>query len=266
MTACRLHNLNALSVIAALTALSLSNGCGDSGGSAVELTPTARRQPASFTTPLTSADIQTVLNVADDMPEGKLPEFVPLAKSTIDDRMPAAKLIEAYRSEYRRMFDPVEQASHWRRDAQLTQTLAAHETTPEDFASLLTRIGCGVAASTVKSQFNLHDTSAKASEQLATITSQMDALDQHATNPRVRPVAIEQRRQPLVDQLKSLVALAEFSAILASVPPQTAEVIAQHRDALASLLPEGSELEMFERTLDAPAVIVPVSHETSAGH
>lgn len=242
--------------------LILTFGCTDSTEQTVELTPTEQRQPASFTTPLTDADVQTCLNIAAAMPDGKLPEFVPLAQSTIDDRMPAERLIESYRAEYRRMFDPVAQARHWRRDQQLTQLFAAHGTTPEEFASVLTRIGCGIAARTVKSRLNLGEASAKASEQLASLISQMNTMDQQAANPRVNDIAISQRRQPLVDQLKSLVALSEFSAILSNVPPQSTDVISQHWDALASLLPEGGELEMFERTLDSPAVIVPVNHES----
>ncbi|MCA9024514.1 MAG: hypothetical protein KDA86_04800 [Planctomycetaceae bacterium] len=246
---------------AAWAMLTLTIGCSDSPENAVEVTPVARRQPASLTAPLTPADIRICLNVAAEMPEGKLPEFVPVGQSIIDDRMSAKQLIEAYRTEYRRMFDPVEQARHWRSDEQLVQILTEQGTTPEEFASLLTRVGCGIAAHTMKSKLNLDEASAKASEQLAEIVLKMDAMDQQKANPRVSPVAIAQRRQPLVDQLKSLVALSEFSAVLSSVPPQTTDVISQHWEALASLLPAGGELDMFERTLDAPAVIVPASHE-----
>lgn len=94
---------------AAWAMLTLTIGCSDSPENAVEVTPVARRQPASLTAPLTPVDIRICLNVAAEMPEGKLPEFVPVGQSIIDDRMSAKQLIEAYRTEYRRMFDPVEQ-------------------------------------------------------------------------------------------------------------------------------------------------------------
>ena len=254
--------------LVALTMFTLSGmivGCGDSQSQSIEVTPVALSQPASLSTPLTDAEIETFLNVAARMPDGELPEFVPLSKSTIDDRLPPETLINAYRLEYRSMFDATGQATRWRRDSDLTRLLSELSTDPEEFASLMTRIGCAVASSTVMSQFNLEDASAKAGEQLAHLSSQITALDELATTKRVNPIAVTQRRQPLVDQLKSLVALSEFSRILSTIPEESRTVIDRHREEILAHLPNRGDLKMFERTLNAPAVIVPASHETPAG-
>lgn len=254
--------------LVALTFFTLSGlivGCSDSQSQSPEVTPVARSQPASLSTPLTDAEIETFLNVAANMPGGELPQFAPLSKSTIDDRLPPTTLIDAYRFEYRSMFDATGQASRWRRDQELVQRLAEHQCDPEEFASLMTRIGCAIASSTVMSRFNLDDASAKASEQLAHISSQITALDELAATKRVNPIAVTQRRQPLVDQLKSLVALSEFSQILSTIPDESRSAINRHRDEILVYLPDRGELNMFERTLNAPAVIVPASHEIPAG-
>jgi len=247
-----------------LSLMAASLGCGNSVEPTESLTPVARRETPSIDAPLTDAEVRMFLDIVSQLPGGKPPEFNPSVRSTIDDRLPAETLISEYRSEYRRMFDPLEQGSHWRRDGKLTKTLADHGTDPEEFAALLTRIGCAVAATTVSSRSNLQEASEKADEQLAAITTQLNALDNRTATARVSPIAVNQRRQPLVDQLKSIVALSEFSAILLHVPPESRAVIVEYKHELAVHLPQQGELDLFERTYDSPAVIVPVSHETLA--
>ncbi|MCA9076475.1 MAG: hypothetical protein KDA93_15725 [Planctomycetaceae bacterium] len=263
----RLYQEESSTRLVALTLLALSgliSGCSDSQSQSNEVTPVARSQPASLSTPLTDTEIETFLNVAASMPDGELPKFMPLSKSTIDDRLPPETLINAYRLEYRSMFDATGQAIRWRRDSDFIRLLSALQTDPEEFASLMTRIGCAVASSTVMSQLNLEDASAKATEQLTRLCSQITALDEFAATNQVNPIAVNQRRQPLVDQLKSLVALLEFSRILSAVPEESRTVIDRHREQILAHLPSRGDLEMFERTLDAPAVIVPASHEAPA--
>lgn len=247
-------------LLPALSALLLW-GCGGSDTEMPTTTPVAVRAEASQESPLTEADVRTFLAIVQDLPQGKVPQFQPLAAAAIDDRLPADTLATVYRREYRRMFDPVEQGRHWRRDSQLTSILSGHELTPEEFAALLTRLGCTVAAGTVSSRFDLADAAAKADEQLQEIIARINEWDSGAASGSISAVSAPQHRQSLVDQLKHLVALSEFSRVLLEIPPESLKAVAQHRQALAEHLPQAGNLQLFERNFDGEAVMVPVNFE-----
>lgn len=237
------------------------SGCGDAAQDTTPSTPVARRPVTTSTLPLTDADIRTFQAIVRDLPDGRIPEFEPLPQSTIDDRLPAATLVNVCREEYRRMFDPVEQGRRWRDNRKLIAVLQSHGMEPEEFAALLMRLGCAVAAGTVDSRFNLTEASQKAEQQLRATIDQIDELDRRATDGSTAHIGIFQYRQPLVDQMKELVALLEFSRILLSVPEESLAAVARHKEELAVHLPQAGDIRLFERTVDAEAVIVPVEFE-----
>ena len=246
-----------------LLVLTLLSGCGGSEAVTEPSTPVAHRAATSSDTPLSEEDVRMFLDIVRDLPEGKAPEFAPLARSAVDDRLSAETLVTVYRREYHRMFDPTEQGSRWRRDRELMKTLTLHGVEPEEFAILLTRMGCAVAAGTVSSRFNLTEASAKADQQLQTIISRIDEWDSRAASGTASSTRVTQHRQLLVDQLKELVALSEFSRLLLSVPEESRTAIARHQQELAVYLPQTSDVGRFERTLDAEAVIVPTNFESA---
>ncbi len=245
----------------ALSLLVFVCGCGGSEAVTEPETPVAHRSATSFDTPLDEEEIRTFLEIVRALPEGRSPEFAPLPRSAVDDRLPSETLVTAYRQEYRRMFDPVEQGSRWRRDRELMAILTSRGIEPEEFASLMTRLGCAVAAGTVSSRLNLTAASAKSDRQLQAIISRIDKWDNAAASGAATPLDVSQRRQPLVDQLKDLVALSEFSRLLLSIPEESRVMIARHKQELAVHLPQADSLRLFERTLDTDAVIVPVNFE-----
>ncbi len=236
-------------------------GCGGPEAVTEPETPVAHRAATSFNTPLNEEEIRTFLEIVGDLPEGRAPEFAPLARAVVDDRLPAETLVTAYRQEYRRMFDPVEQGSRWRRDPELMAALTSRGVEPEEFASLMARLGCAVAAATVSSRLNLSEASAKSDQQLQAIVSRIGQWDNAAASGAASPFDVSQRRQPLVDQLKDLVALSEFSRLLLSIPDESRAVISRYQQELAVHLPQTDSLRLFERTLETDAVIVPVNFQ-----
>ncbi|MBX3439003.1 MAG: hypothetical protein KF861_16045 [Planctomycetaceae bacterium] len=237
------------------------SGCGDANTTKEPSTPLARRAGATFETPLSEEEITTFLAIVGEFSAGQLPSFEPLPSPAIDDRLPAQTLVNAYRREYRRTFDPVDQAERWRRNPKLMSVLTARGIEPETFADLLTRLGCALAAGTVNSRLNLSVATEKTDQQLSDLIARIDQWDQRAAQGTVHHSAIAQRRQPLVDQLKDLVALSEFSRLLLGVPEESLRAVDRHKQALSVYLPQSQDVHRFERTLDADAVVVPVSYE-----
>lgn len=248
------HRL-ALCLICALT------GCGGSDDVRESATPVARRASASFEAPLSEQDVRTFLEIVRRLPAGKAPEFEPLASESIDDRLPAQALVSTYRREYRRLYDPVEQGSRWRRNSQLMAVLTAHGMESEAFAALMARLGCALAAGTINSRMNLSEAAEKADRLLDDLITRIDEWDERAAQGIVSSSNVAPRRQPLVDQLKDLVALSEFSRMLLNVPAESCAAVERHRQELAVHLQESKDVGFFERTLDAEAVIVPVRFE-----
>ena len=230
----------------------LLGGCGRDEGAGDSPTPVVHRPSTSLDDPLRDEEVSTFLRVVEDLPGKEVPSFEPLSQVTASDRMSAEQLVDVYRQEYRAMFDASRHGERWRKDRQLMETFGRHRVSPEDFASLMIRMSCAVAANAINSRVNLSETSSRADEQLLQTISRIDRLD---TAP---PTAQrQQQRQPLLEALQELVALSEFGRILAGVPAESRDVIARHRTDLVRHLPETGSVELFERTEESE--ILPTS-------
>lgn len=229
-------------------------GCGSGGESVDAPTPTVHMPSQSLDDPLTEDEVATFLKVIDDLPGGTVPEFEPLSQVTASDRLRAEQLADIYRQEYRAMFDASRHGERWRKDGRLMQTFERFHVEPEDFAALMIRMSCAVAANAISSRVDLSAASERAEDQLRQTISRIDRIDAAPPTADRQP-----RRQPLLEALQELVALSEFSRILVNVPQASRDVIARRRGELLQHLPETGSVELFERTVESE--IVPTSFQ-----
>jgi hypothetical protein len=241
----------------------LMTGCNRQSSEAPALTPVARLDVPALSAPLTEAELATFLAVVADMPDQSVPEFTPLAQAELDERVPARRLEAAIRREYGRMFDPVEQGSRWRSQPSLMQVFAAHTVSPEQFAAIVTRMSCGIAANTIEESLDVVDLADRAEQELERLVAELEALDSGAP---LRPGSGDRTsvRDDLVARLKEMVALTEFGRLLRGVPPESRDLLSQHHEELAALLPMAIRPDQFERTLESRPVVVPVGFEQPA--
>lgn len=233
----------------------LAVGCSrQESGTAQAPTPTARQPSKTLSDPLTDQEVRTFLAVLETLPGKAAPEFLPLSQVTASDRLTAAQLADLYRQEFRAMFDAARHGGRWRKSDQLMETFADNEVTPEDFAALMIRMSCAVAAGKINSQIDLRQVSANADAQVARLVQDIGRLDRALRTKEV----IAARRQAL-DMLQNYVAYSEFTRILQQVPAASLEVVARHRPQLDGHLPQTGNLEQFEQTIEPQ--IVPTSFE-----
>ena len=194
------------------------------------------------------------LDVLETLPGQQAPEFEPLSQATADERSSAASLVEVYRQEFRAMFDASRHGARWRNDETLMATFTQNDVTPEDFAALMIRMSCAIAAGEISPEVDLREVAAGADAQVARLVEDINRLD---AAPRT-PQAVDERRQAL-ESLQNFVAFSEFTTILREVPEASREVVARHRSQLAGHLPQTGTVEQFERTIESK--VVPTSFE-----
>lgn len=249
--------------------LLLVSGCGEAHTESVPSVPTARSEspaPAdpSVDEPLTDADVQTFLAVVQDLPGGQVPSLT--AKSldvTGADSSPQA-LAHAWRTEFRRRFDPAYHASLWADDEQLQSVLARHELTAADFASLVMRISFAMTSLVLESRLDVGELTARSEQQLRQVMQKLADLDRAAQSDPVNAPLLRHRREQSARALAEVVAISEFGQLLQRVPAESRAVISRHRETLNAVLPGESNLAHFERTLESQSEVVPVGYETPA--
>lgn len=217
-------------------------------------TPSAHLPARQLSDPLTEQEVRLFLEVLETLPDQQAPEFEPLSQVTADERFSAARLTEVYRQEYREMFDASRHGARWRNDETLMATFAQHDVTPEDFAALMIRMSCAIAASAISPEVDLQQVSDNADAQVARLVEDINRLD---AAPRTTQ-SVDYRRQAL-ESLQNFVAFSEFTKILREVPAASREVVARHRSQLAGHLPQTGTVEQFERTIESK--VVPTSFE-----
>jgi hypothetical protein len=217
-------------------------------------TPTSHQPSTTLSDPLSEQEVQTFLAVLEALPGNQAPEFEPLSQATASDRLSAAQLVEVYRQEYRAMFDASRHGERWRQSDELMATFARHNITPEDFASLMIRMSCAIAAGAMSPQIELNRICDHADAQVARLVEDITRRD---AGPRTQD-AVDYRRQA-AESLQNSVAYSEFVRILRDVPPASREMVARYHSRLAGHLPQAGTVEGLKRTLDSQ--IVPTGFE-----
>lgn len=230
-------------------------GCSEENSNSQAPTPTAYRASRDFQDPLTEREISRFLTVVRSLPDGCLPEFEPLDQGTARKGTSASHLADIFRQEYRAMFDAARHGQRWRRQETLVAVFDHHGTTPEDFASLMIRLSCAVAASTLSSDVDLAVVTERADRQVASLIRRIDNLDSVAQSPS----RFELRGQ-LLDSLQQYVAFSEFARLLSEVPKESLAVVSRYHAQIAAYLPRSGSIEGFERTIESS--VVPTSFVT----
>jgi hypothetical protein len=251
-----ISSLRSRAVLSTLSLLALA-GCSGEPPALSAPTPVAAHPAKSLADPLTEQEARRFLEILDSLPDGKVPAFEPLAQATALKSMSGAQLVRIYRQEYRAMFDAARHAQRWREDPELMAVLAEHQTTPEDFASLMIRMSCAITAGTLSADVDLPLVQQKAEQQVKDLIAQVDRLQSGSRTP----ATIDARLQSL-DALQEIVAFAEFARLLLEVPHENFAVVQRHRSRLIKYLPQAGSIENFERTIESS--VVPTSFERQA--
>jgi hypothetical protein len=245
-----------------LVALCLLWGCGQESPG-VDPPVSVAAQPESLPTPadpLTVDDLENFLAIVPKLPGGRVPDFSPGDDHEIDELLPAAQLIDAYRAQFRRTFDPNRQGRLWARDKELVQVFDAQKTTAAQFASLVARISCTITAGALAGQADIGGNVARGEQQLQRLTARIQGIDAKSQSAEQRGESYE--RSQAVAQLRSTVALLEFITLLRSVPGENQKLVRKYQHRLQEFIPQVGGEGIFEAFEDQAAdAVQPAGYE-----
>ena len=119
------------------------------------------------------------------------------------------------------------------------------------------RLSCAVAASTVSSQLSLGEASQRAEQQVQEVVRRLSQYDNRSRLNNER-----EWREQFQQSLQELIALSEFSRVLANVPQRSVDIVRQNKSAIAQHLPKADAGRLFEQTIETN--IVPTNFEQPA--
>ena len=185
--------------------------------------------------PLSSGDALAAAAVVAGLPEDERPRFEPaLSDVTIEGRG-GRELAETYRRQFRSAINLPQQAERWRGRGPLADACRRAGLSTDTLALTLMQIGCAHHAAQAGRRVDLGDVRARTKTEIASLGDRIDAAPDLLT------------RRALADSLRAAVALDTYLTLLNNVPRESRDVVAQHRDQLAAVLPVRTAMEIVPR-------------------
>jgi hypothetical protein len=217
-------------------------GCGD-GGAGGKSTASAAAVPA-IDAPISANELALFLAVVESHPKRQVPEFAQLdAVPPVDDSLSGPDLATEYRQRLRRLFDPRVQGERLANDSVWSKILRERRLDPAEFASLVLRLSCAVTRHQLAARHDLARISKSADNRIEELVADIRKTD--STPPAKWTNELTFGRTRSVVQLAQSAALAEFAALLESVPPATRQLVERDFDALRPLIPAESGEQAF---------------------
>lgn len=230
-------------------------GCGRSEPKS----PVARVRPSiavqPITAPLTSAEVETFLQVVKALPDQQPPEPSSPAHLQIPAERTPRERVALWRAHIREQLDPRRMADSWKHGDRIRSILAELEVDPTAFASLMSRISAAwVSRSLDGGGADLEKESRSAENRTELAIRQIEEIDRRSKGLREIPAHWRTRREALLEGVHELVSLSEFLRLVRSVPPASRQVLEGRREDLAVLLPVVTGDSPFERRDDRRVV------------
>lgn len=213
--------LNALAVWSLLFGVGCSAERSDEGPAIA----TSRTLADVVAGPISDSDLRTVVSLMASLPEGSRPAFEPAVDPVDATGLRAVEILATYRRAYASALEVGRQADRWRRDTKIESACGEHGLTTEKLAVLLTRIGCAYHSAESGTSWDVSQARSDGEAKIAELLPKIDASEDELT------------RETRIEILASLVAFDTYLTLLDHVPAANREVVAVHREVLASVLP-----------------------------
>jgi len=201
--------------------------------------------------PLTDDEVSCFIELVRSFPGGKLPELSQVPSGSSGDSQSPEELAQAARQSIRDSLSVDTLIQGWSPTTSVRRTIQVEQVEPRAMVSLMLRLSCAVAADAIGSPRDVRAQRVIADEKVDSLIRRIYALQQAG-----RSVS-----EPLLDSLHENAALAEYLTILSEIPDESQQLVADHREALAVILPTNSPgaIPLEDR---AESQITPVSLES----
>ncbi len=194
----------------------------------------------SLDEPLTDDEVLAFIELVQSFPSGKPPEFGPVPGWEGAAGLSPEESVEAWRKAVREALTVDTLIQGWAPRSQVRQALNERQVTSRALISLMLRMSCALAADAMGGSRMVAAQRVIADEKVESLVARMHQYQRSRAKP---PESLEQA-------LEEAASLAEYLALLASVPIESQQSVMKHRTELLAILPLGT-----------PATATPQSHE-----
>lgn len=180
--------------------------------------------------PLTDDEVTCFIELVRGFPGSKLPDLSQVPNGVSGNTRSPEELAQAARQSIRDSLTVDTLIQGWSPTTSVRRTIQSEQVEPRAIVSLMLRLSCAVAADAIGSPRDVRAQRVIAEEKVDSLINRIYALQQAG---RTVP-------EPLLDSLHENAALAEYLAILSEIPDESQRLVADHREALAVILPANS--------------------------
>jgi hypothetical protein len=193
---------------------------------------------------LSGADLDRFLKVVESHAGAMIPEFTPPDEDdSLDLNAPADKLLAAFQSQCRRLFDIQRQGAIWKRDTQWARVLSGSQIAPEQFAALVRDVSLAIMRVRLEARVDVAQLVRQGRAQVERAVRTIDEIDEVPLAERTAEATTLRTR--CVMRLGRAVALLEFAELVRDVPAENAAVVRRYSQKLKPLLPASLNEELL---------------------
>lgn len=194
----------------------------------------------SLDEPLTDDEVLAFVDLVRSLPGGKPPVFAPVPGSEGATGLAPEESVEAWRKAVREALTVDTLIQGWAPRTKVRQTLYERQVTSRALISLMLRMSCALAADAMGGSRSVAAQRIIADEKVDSLVARMHQYQRSRAKP---PESLERA-------LEEAASLAEYLALLSSVPMESQRLVAEHRTELQAMLP-----------VTTPATATPESRE-----
>lgn len=244
-----------------LLACLLCQGCGESPAPTEAISSSEElRLPADLAItekplhePLTDDEVLSFIELVRSLPGRKPPEFSPVPGSDGPNTRTPEESVAAWRQAVRDALTVDTLMQGWAPRSTVRRALSEHHVTPRAFTSLMLRMSCALAADAMGGSRSVAAQRVLADEKVESLVAKFHQYDRTQTQPP----------ESLTDALGEAASLAEYLALLSSVPAESQMLVAEHQEDLQAMLPVATQLSASPESHEDHR-ITPVSFEEPA--
>lgn len=200
--------------------------------------------------PLTDDEVVSFIELVRRLPDGKPPVLSPVPGSQGDKASTPEESVLAWRKTVREALTVDTLIQGWSPRPAVRRVLTEHQVEPRAFTSLMLRMSCALAAEAMGGSRAVAAQRVIADEKVESLVARMHQYERmHQTAP-----------ESLHEALGEAASLAEYMALLSSVPRESQQAVAAHEEELKSILPVASNPSASPESVEDHH-ITPVSFE-----
>lgn len=200
---------------------------------------------------LTGDEVTCFLELVQSFPEGKVPELAPVPGHNASDTDSPEEMAQAARRSIRESLTADTLIQGWSPTTSVRRAIRDENIEPRAVVSLMLRLSCAVAADAIGTPREIRAQRVIADQKVDEIIDQIHRLRQAGRNGS----------EALLQSLHESASMAEYLAILAEIPVESQQLVAEHRADLQAILPANSQDGKLRETRE-DSQISPVNFES----